>query len=271
MSRTYDPDLADNTDLWRSILTGENPRFRRGRRVRKLIPAAERCKNCHAPFSGIGGLAMRITGRGRYDRNPRFCHYCLEVCSTRPGGAEIELSFLFVDVRGSTRLSENMSAAAFGELMNRFYAAATDVLIRSDAFIDKFVGDEVMGVFFPAFAGSHPAREAVVAAREMLRAAGHGTAAGPWLPVGVGVHTGVAYFGTVAGVGGSFSDVTALGESVNVASRIVASAAAGEALISDVAYERSGVDLGDLERRELEVRGRGTPITVHVVRAPERS
>ena len=210
---------------------------------------------------------MRVTGRGRYDRNPRFCHYCLEVCSTHPGGAELELSFLFVDVRGSTTLSGSMSAAEFSGLMNRFYSAATSVLVRSDAFIDKFVGDEVIGVFFPAFAGSHPAREAVVAAREMLRATGHGTAAGPWLPVGVGVHTGVAYFGTVAGIDDSLSDVTALGESVNVASRIVASAAAGEALISDVAYQRAGVDLGDLERRELEVRGRGEPITVHVVRA----
>ena len=72
-----------------------------------------------------------------------------------------------------------MGAAEFSELMNRFYAAATDVLVRFDAFIDKFVGDEVIGVFFPAFAGSHPAREAVVAAREMLRATGHGTAAAP--------------------------------------------------------------------------------------------
>lgn len=160
-----------------------------------------------------------------------------------------------------------MGAAAFSELMNRFYVAATGVLVRSDAFIDKFVGDEVIGVFFPAFAGSHPAREAAIAAREMLRATGHGTAAGPWLPVGVGVDTGVAYFGTVAGVDDSVSDVTALGESLNVASRIAASAAAGEALISDVASERAGVDFGDLERRELEVRGRVEPITVHVVRA----
>jgi adenylate cyclase len=258
--------VTDNTDLWRSALTGDAPRFRRGRRVRKLLPAAERCKNCHAPFSGIGGLAMRATGRGRYDRNPRFCHHCLDFCSTHPGGAELELSFLFVDVRGSTTLSEGMSATAFSALMNRFYAAATDVLIRADAFIDKFVGDEVLGVFFPAFAGSHPARQAVLAAREMLGATGHGTAAGPWLPVGVGVHTGVAYFGTVAGVAGSFSDVTALGDSVNVASRIVASAAAGEALISDVAYERAGVDVEHLERRELEVRGHGAPITVYATR-----
>jgi adenylate cyclase len=82
----------------------------------------------------------------------------------------------------------------------------------------------------------------------------------------VGVHTGVAYFGTVAGVDGSISDVTALGESVNVASRIVSSAAAGEALISEVAYERAGVDIDHLERRELEVRGRGAAMSVYVVR-----
>jgi adenylate cyclase len=261
--------VADNTDLWRSVLSGEAPTFRRGRRLRKLIPAAERCKNCNAPFSGIGGLAMRLAGRGRYDRNPRFCRYCLEFCSTHPGGAELELSFLFVDVRGSTALSETMSAAEFSALMNRFYVAATGVLISADAFIDKFVGDEVLGVFFPAFAGADPTRQAVLAAREMLRATGHGTAAGPWLPVGVGVHTGIAYFGTVAGVDGSFSDVTALGESVNVASRIVASAAAGEALISDVAYERAGGDVEPLERREIDVRGRSAPITVYVLRAPE--
>lgn len=140
------------------------------------------------------------------------------------------------------------------------------MLVKADAFIDKFVGDEVLGIFFPAFAGSQPARHAVIAAHEMLRATGHGTAAGPWLPIGVGVHTGVAYFGTVAGVDGSISDVTALGESVNVASRIVSSAAAGEALISEVAYERAGVDIDHLERRELEVRGRGAAMSVYVVR-----
>ena len=96
-----------------------------------------------------------------------------------PGGAEIELSFLFTDVRGSTNLAETMSAAEFSQLMNRFYDAATDVLIRTDAFIDKLVGDEVIGLYIPGYAGRHHARKAVQAALELGRAMGYGTPAGP--------------------------------------------------------------------------------------------
>ena len=53
---------------------------------------------------------------------------------------------LFVDVRGSSSLAERMTAADFARLMNRFYKAATDVLIGTDALIDKLVGDEVIAL-----------------------------------------------------------------------------------------------------------------------------
>jgi len=62
-------------EMWRQVITGEDPRFRRGRRWRRLIPSSRRCKNCHAPFTGIGALLMRLTGRGQYNRNPRFCDF----------------------------------------------------------------------------------------------------------------------------------------------------------------------------------------------------
>src|SRR3712207_468067 len=113
-----------------------------------------------------------------------------------PGGAEVDLSMLFVDVRGSTRLAEGMRAAEFSRLMNRFYAAATEVLIRTDAFIDKFVGDEVVALYLPLFTGPNHARVAVQAAQELLRVTGHDDQQGPWLPIGVGVHSGIAFVGT---------------------------------------------------------------------------
>ena len=71
------PDEVDSEreEMWRRILTGEDPRFRQGRRWRRMIPSRERCKNCHSPFAGVGGWLMRRLGRGRYDRNPRFCDY----------------------------------------------------------------------------------------------------------------------------------------------------------------------------------------------------
>jgi adenylate cyclase len=182
-----------------------------------------------------------------------------------PGGTELEISMLFVDVRGSTRMAEGMSPASFSQLMNRFYKAATDVLIRTDAVIDKLVGDEVIGLYLPLFTGPNHARPAVEAAQELLLATGHGDDQGPWLPIGIGVHTGVAFVGTVGGAEGTVSDITALGDNVNVTARLASVAAPGEALISEVTYAAGGMDLGDLESRQLELKGKSEPIAARVL------
>ena len=183
-----------------------------------------------------------------------------------PGGTELEISMLFVDVRGSTSLAERMTAGDFGQLMNRFYKVATDVLIRTDAIIDKFVGDEVIGLYLPIFAGPEHARPALVAARELLVATGHAQEEGPWLPIGIGVHTGPVYVGTVSGSEESVTDITALGDNVNVAARLASLAGPGEALISEVAYAAGGAGLGDLERRHLDLKGRSEPVPARVLR-----
>ena len=177
----------------------------------------------------------------------------MAACEKYPGGTELEISMLFVDVRGSTSIAETMSAADFSRLMNRFYKAATDVLIRTDAFIDRFIGDEVVGFYFPLFTGPNHSRSAVLAAHELLRVMGYGGKQGPWIPIGVGVHTGIAFFGTIGGSEGSVTDIAALGDNVNIAARIASKAEPGEALISNVAYAASGLDLGDLEQRQLEL------------------
>jgi adenylate cyclase len=190
----------------------------------------------------------------------------MDFCHKYPGGIELELSFLFVDVRGSTSLAEKMGAAAYSRLMNRFYKAATEVLIRTDAFIDQFVGDEAVGLYIPLFTGPNHARPAVQAAQELLRVMGYGSRQGPWLPIGVGVHTGIAFFGTISGAEGSVTDLAALGDSVNTTARLASMAAAGEALISDAAYTAAGLDLGDLEQRQLALKGKTEQIGVRVVR-----
>ncbi len=173
---------------------------------------------------------------------------------------------LFADVRGSTALAERMSATDFSRLMNRFYAAATDVLIKTDAMIDKLVGDEVVAFYLPLLTGPRHARPAVQAAQDLLRATGHGDAGGAWLPIGVGVHTGVAYFGSVSGVDGTVSDWTALGDNVNIAARLASEAGPGEALISDAAYAAAGLDLGQLEQRQMELTGKSEAVGVRIVR-----
>ena len=62
-------------ETWRAVLTGQHPVLRRGRHLLGLIPSNHRCKNCYAPFEGIGAPFMRLVGRGPYHKNPRFCDF----------------------------------------------------------------------------------------------------------------------------------------------------------------------------------------------------
>jgi adenylate cyclase len=201
-----------------------------------------------------------ITRRAASRKNPNYCNLCEEFVRTHPGGAEVELSLLFADVRGSTTLAEGMSPSDFTRLMNRFYGAANKVLIDSDALVDKLVGDEVIGLYLP-FLGPAHAGMAIGAARKLLEATGHEDASGPWLPAGAGVHAGLAYVGAV-GTQDTVADFTAMGDAVNVSARLASLAQPGEILISEAAHEASGLDLTNLALRRLELKGRKTLIDV---------
>lgn len=187
-------------------------------------------------------------------------------CRTHPGGAEVELSLLFADVRGSTTIAEQVRPREFARILKRFYDAATNALIETDAFIDKLVADEVVGLYFPLFAGPAHARRAVEAAHMLLLATGHGEPRGPWIPVGVGVHTGTAFVGTVAGAEGTVSDVAAVGDTVNLTARLSSQAGAGEILMTIAAYQAAGLDVAPLEQRRLQLKGRTEPVDVYVWR-----
>jgi adenylate cyclase len=191
----------------------------------------------------------------------------MEFCHKYPGGTELVISMLFVDVRGSTRLAEGMRAAEFSRLMNRFYKATTDVLIKTNAFIDKFVGDEVIGLYFPLFTGSNHSAAAIQAARDLLYLTTQADERNLALPVGIGVHTGVAYVGTVSGTEGSVKDITALGDNVNITARLASQAGAGEALVSESARTSAGISLEMAERRQLALKGKSEPVSAWVLKS----
>jgi adenylate cyclase len=150
-------------DRWRTYLTtGESERERRQRHLFRLLPGTPRCKNCYAPFAGPGSIVVRLFyGKQPSKLNPRLCNICEQFAREYQGGAEIELSLLFADVRGSTKLAEGMSPLGYSKLINRFYNTATEILIRSDALIDKIVGDQVVAMFVPGFAGPRHAHRAL--------------------------------------------------------------------------------------------------------------
>lgn len=250
---------------WRGILTGDDAvlPLRQFRHLWSLIPSGPRCKFCNAPYSGIGGPIMRVLGKGPSRLTPELCQQCQSYASRYLGGAEIELTMLFADVRGSTTLAEQMSAANFAQLISRFFAIASDLLMRSHALVDRLVGDQVIGLYVPGFAGPDHRRLAIETAQALLRATGHGASDGPWIPVGVGVHTGVAYVGAV-GAEGKATDITVLGDAPNTAARLSSAAAAGEILISLDSYVAE-INLENREKRWLELKGKSQPVGVYVL------
>jgi adenylate cyclase len=79
-------------------------------RLMRLIPAEPRCRICQTPFQGIGGQFYRMTlGRAPSKMNPQMCNACEQFAQYFRGGAELEISMLFADVRGSTTLAEGLS------------------------------------------------------------------------------------------------------------------------------------------------------------------
>lgn len=254
---------ANPERVWHNILEGNIPGVKVLRACYRILPGRNRCKNCYVPLSGAVSALFRLTGRKPYSKNPHFCNWCMWLGKVYPGGTETELSLIFIDIRGSTQLAENMRPADYSALINRFYDVATKELIRSDAFIDKFVGDQVIGFYFPGYAGRRHARKALIAALRLGRSIGYGSESGPWLPIGIGVHTGNAYVGTVSGSEGTITDFTALGDDVNITARLVEQASMGQVCVSDAAYKRAGINFPGVEASTITVKGKSAPIHVH--------
>lgn len=264
LKRFYNVNTVD--EMWFKLLTEGNAKIRRYRPMYSRLPSNPRCVNCHRPFAGIGGELLRIfQGVHKSNKNPRFCAACHSFTSQFPGGAEIELTMLFVDVRGSTTIAENMNTSEFSRLMNRFYEATINVLVRADAFIDKLVGDEVTALFIPGYAGKEHAQKAVEAGKALLKVTGHSTTKGPWVPVGVGIHTGMAWVGSIAGASGAAADFTALGDNVNIAARLASKADQGEVLISEATYRAAHIQNEKLKTRDLELKGKSNLVRVRVI------
>ena len=248
-----EPPERDNEEFWRDFLSGGHSRERAGRWVFKLIPHEPRCRLCAAPFAGVGAPLMRLVGKRPSDKNPNWCSSCFTFMSRHHGGAEIEVTMLFADVRGSTTLAESMPSADFHGLMDRFYDTAATVVFDHDGFVDKFVGDELVSMFFPLLSGERHAARGIEAARALLSATGHADASGPWVPLGAGVHTGTAWVGAVGST--THTELTAVGDAVNTAARLAAAAPAGEILVTTDAAAAAGLD-SSLERRRLELKGK---------------
>ncbi|HJT63578.1 MAG TPA: adenylate/guanylate cyclase domain-containing protein [Candidatus Limnocylindria bacterium] len=240
---------AERTEAWRAVLT--MPGLAPFARYFRWLPGQHRCPLCFAPYTNPFGPIVSRLGFGRSARYPQLCNPCFRGLANSPGGAEVSVTVLFADVRGSTAIAERTSAAEFSALLQGFYALVTEAVQAESGVIDKFLGDGVMALFIPSFTDRHDAVSGLAAARRIL--------AETHLPVGVGLNTGPAFTGFL-GATAEVAGFSAVGDAVNVTHRLGGEAAAGELLVSADTLKQADFDpeaSGEgWEARELSVKGR---------------
>jgi len=260
-------------DLWYWYLTGEKRdtfpdayerAFEAYRRIYRLFPGDPRCFECDIPLAGLASLLLRPWGSRPSTFSSRFCSHCETFARSREAGAEIELTLLFADIRDSTPLAERIGTTKFKELIKKFYKSTSDVLIQHNAMLNRLMGDQVSALFVPRFAGKEHAQVAIKAARELLRVTGHEDPDGPWIPVGVGIHTGPAYVGVVGSSNG-VNEIAVLGSAVNLAARLSSQAGAGEVLVSDEASKSGQPNPAEVTHRLLTLKGISNQVRVSVI------
>jgi adenylate cyclase len=207
-------------------------------------------------------LLTKVINHGPSRSNPLLCSMCFRHLRDSPGGAEVELSVLFADIRGSTGIAERASASDFRALVQQFYYRASKAINDHDGIVDKFLGDGIMALFLPVVTGGQHAARAIEAGEALLREVMDRELIAGGVGVGVGVHTGDAFVGAVGTE--DRLDFTALGDTVNVAARLGGAAGAGELLVSDAAWRAAGRSDPDEWRRQ-PIHGRAEPLDVVVV------
>jgi len=248
---------------WRKALVDGYVLSLRMRRLFRMLPSSPRCGMCMAPFKGIGSVLLGLTPFTSPSRkNPNWCKACFEASPV--GGCEVPTGVLFADIRGFTAYSESRSPVEVAAHLNRFYAIATDIFARHDAVIDKMVGDEMMALWLPGFAGKEQyIPKMITGAEALLRAAGFGGAEEPWLPLGLGLDMGVAFVGNVGD--GVVKDFTALGDVVNTAARLQGQAKPGQIVMSERVYEYVGDRYPNAPQVQLDLKGKSEPVAARIV------
>jgi len=250
---TDQPPSEADSEYWRRILTGEDRGLAFYERAFRRLPSPPRCKLCQAPFSGPLSPLFRLAGFRRWGLNQQICKWCIGSLEKHSGGAEIPVSVLYADVRGSTALAETIAPAEFSRRLNHFYKTAAVAIDAESGVIDHMAGDGLMAMWIPGFVrGDHP-KHALLAGKRMAT----DLASDDALPVGIAVHTGEAYVGVVGHEGSR--DFTVLGDVANTVARLSSTAAKGELAISESIAAAAGIDTSGLTHHLVELKGKSEP------------
>lgn len=185
-------------------------------------------------------------------------------------GDEREIAILFADLRGFTTLSENRLPYDVVFVLNRYFTAMGTAVEEAGGRVDKFIGDGVMALFGIEQGIAQGSRNALEAARRMaehLEDLNRSLASDLSEPlrIGIGLHSGSVIVGEMGY--GPATSLTAIGDAVNTASRLEALTKeyGAQLIVSAPLAKHAGIDLGDFEQLQIDVRGRSQPLDIHVL------
>ena len=189
-------------------------------------------------------------------------------------GVEQDVTILFCDLRGFTQMSEGRLSFDVVFLLNQFLGRMAEAIEDSGGYVDKFMGDGIMAIFGMGAPAATGAQNALAAARAMsgvldgLNMSLRDELPAPLL-VGIGLHTGPAILGRIGASDRTeaAARITALGETVNIASRLegMTKDLSAQLVVSQAVILAAGtVMASDDTAQTVAVRGLSQPLAVHV-------
>jgi len=189
--------------------------------------------------------------------------------NVRLGGVNQKVSVLFCDIRGFTSISEQLAPEKVVEILNELFTRMTDVVFDHGGTLDKYLGDGLLAVFGAPISKGKDAANAVgaaIAIQKLVQELNRDSAARQWpeLKVGIGVSTGIVTAGNIGSP--RRLDYTVIGDTVNVASRLVSHAAGGQIIITEATFADLGPGFDCAPMPPLLVKGKSQPLSVFIVR-----
>jgi class 3 adenylate cyclase len=186
------------------------------------------------------------------------------------------VTVLFADLRGFTRITQQLEPHVLQEMVNQFLSNTVDSIKKFGGTVDKFIGDEVMALFgAPVPLPDHPVRAMCAAIDAQNK---HNKTIQTWeqlkrptVGMGIGLTTGDAFIGNLGTL--SRMEYTAIGHTVNLAARLCGAAGSGEILTTEECFRRTAEalqnsELSNIPRFKFSPKGKQTfknvdqPVTV---------
>jgi len=179
------------------------------------------------------------------------------------------VTVLFADIRGFTALSEKENPERVVGLLNKYFTAMSEIIFAYGGTLDKYIGDGLMAIFGAPTASPEDSKNALktaVAMQKKLKILNEELVAEGYnrVEIGIGLHTGIATIGYIGSE--QRSEYTAIGDTVNLASRLEKNAGGGKILISEATASECEGLITLIPQEALTVKNRLQPVTLFEVK-----